>query len=119
MEEKKIYISTAGATTGYCEFHFLREIQREARLLEEELRQMGQHYGNYDNVTVIVINAIESRKHIYLAPSVVKFRADVIAKTLFQSEEILGTYRVKMKQRLSIRPFDITEGCPWDYDGDD
>jgi len=54
-----------------------------------------------------------------LAPSVVKFRADVIAKTLFQSEEILGTYRVKMKQRLSIRPFDITEGCPWDYDGDD
>ena len=59
MEEKKIYISTAGATTGYCGFHCLREIQREARLLEEELRQMGQHYGDYDDVTVIVINAIE------------------------------------------------------------
>ena len=59
MEEKKIYISTAGATTGYCEFHCLREIQRVARLLEEELRQMGQHYGDYDDVTVIVINAIE------------------------------------------------------------
>jgi hypothetical protein len=48
MQEKKRYISTAEATAGYCEFHFLRKIQREARLLKE-------YYGKWDNIAAIVI----------------------------------------------------------------